>query len=107
MLKGNQGTVHEEVKLFFTWAQQRQFAEIPHSCYRTVDGEHGRIEERRYWLSSEIEWVVKATAWPGLRSIGMVEVHRTLGEETAVERRYYLTSLAGTAEQFAQAARGH
>jgi len=55
-LKGNHGTLPEEVKGFFTWAQQHHFAEVPHQVYRTVDGEHGRIEERRYWLVSEIEW---------------------------------------------------
>lgn len=37
----------------------------------------------------------------------MVEAHCTLGEDTTVERRYYLTSLASNAEQFGQAARGH
>src|SRR5712691_12474281 len=54
-LKGNHGTLPEEVKGFFTWAQQH-LAAVPHQVYRTVDGEHGRLEERRYWLVSEIEW---------------------------------------------------
>lgn len=104
-LKGNQGTVHEAVTRFFTWAQQRQFAEVSHQFCRTVDGEHGRIEERRYWLVSEIEWLAWV-AWPGLRSIGMVEAHRTIGEKTTIERRYSLTRLAGNAQQFGQAVRG-
>jgi len=37
----------------------------------------------------------------------MVEAHRTVGETITVERRYYLTSLAGDAQQFAQAVRSH
>ena len=35
----------------------------------------------------------------------MVEAYRTIGEKTTGERRYYLTSLAGDAQQFGQAAR--
>ena len=37
----------------------------------------------------------------------MVEAHRTVGETITVERRYYLTGLAGDAQQFARAVRSH
>ena len=47
-LKGNQGTLHEEVDGFFRWAHRRQFAEVPHSTYETLEQQHGRLEERRY-----------------------------------------------------------
>src|SRR5437867_1187263 len=104
-LKSNQGLRHDEVALFFCWAQQRQFAKVPHAFHRTVDGEHGRIEERRYWLVSEMGWLAEAANWLGLRSVGMVEAHRTVGEATTVERRYYLRSLAGDTRQFGQAVR--
>jgi predicted transposase YbfD/YdcC len=55
-LKGNQGVMHHEVELFFTGARQREFWHIPYRFHHTVDGEHGRLEERRYWLVSEIDW---------------------------------------------------
>ena len=106
-LKGNQGTLHEEVDGFFRWAQRRQFADVPHSAYDTVEKDHGRIEERCYWLVSDIAWLLPTAHWPGLRSIGMVEARRTVGDKTTVEQRYYLTSLAGNAQQFGQAVRGH
>jgi predicted transposase YbfD/YdcC len=106
-LKGNQGTLHEEVEGFFRWAQGHQFADVPHSSYHTVEKDHGRIEERCYWLVSDIEWLLPTANWPGLRSIGMVEATRTVGDKTTVEQRYYLTSLAGDAQQFGQAVRGH
>jgi predicted transposase YbfD/YdcC len=106
-LKGNQGVIHNEVELFFTGARQHEFWNIPYRFHHTVDGEHGRIEERRYWLVSELDWVAEARAWTGLRSFGLVEAHRTIGETTTVERRYYLTSLAGDVQQFAHAVRSH
>ena len=37
----------------------------------------------------------------------MVEAERSVGEETTVERRYYLSSLRGKAEQFGDAVRSH
>ena len=106
-LKGNQGVMHDEVELFFAGARQHEFWDIPYRVHHTVDGEHGRIEERRYWLVSEIDWLAETRAWLGLHSFGMVEAQRTVGETTTVERRYYLTSLAGDVQQFAHAVRSH
>ena len=106
-LKGNQGVMHDEVELFFTGARQHEFWNIPYRFHHTVDGEHGRIEERRYWLVSEIGWLAETRAWSGLRSFGLVEARRTTGETTTVERRYYLTSLAEDVQQFAHAVRSH
>lgn len=106
-LKGNQGTVYEEVDGFFRWARAREFAEVAHTSYQTVEKDHGRIEERRYWLVTEIAWLLPTANWPGLRSIGMVEARRTVGEQTTVEQRYYLTSLSDDVHRFGQAVRSH
>ena len=43
----------------------------------------------------------------GLRSIGLGEAERTVGEMTTWERRYYSSSLAGDAPQFGAVVRGH
>ncbi len=45
--------------------------------------------------------------WSGLRSIAMVEAERWVGEELSRERRYYLSSLSGDAQELSQAIRGH
>jgi predicted transposase YbfD/YdcC len=106
-LKANHGFLYDEVQRFFRWARQRQFAEVSHQYYHTVDGEHGRIEERHYWLVSELGWLAEKQEWAGLRSIGLVERQRTVDGVTTVEERYYLTSLAGDGEQFGHAVRTH
>lgn len=56
-LKANHGFLYDEVQRFFRWAHQRQFAEVAHQSYHTVDSEHGRLAERRYWLVSELGWL--------------------------------------------------
>jgi predicted transposase YbfD/YdcC len=106
-LKANHGFLYDEVQRFFRWAQRHQFADVPHRYYHTVDGEHGRIEERRYWLVSELDWLAEQKQWVGLRSIGMVERQRTVAGKTTVEEHYYLTSLEGDGQQFGQAVRTH
>src|SRR5262245_20907463 len=104
-LKANHGFLYDEVQRFFGWAQQRQFSDVPHAYHSTVDGDHGRIEERRYWLVSDLAWLTEKKDWAGLRSLGMVERQRTVDGTTTVEQRYYLTSLVGDGQQFGEAVR--
>ena len=78
------------------------------SAYVAQTGQgHGRVETRCAWISDVGEADLPAAAWPGLRSIGMVEASRTLAGETTVEQRFYLTSLPPDAPHFAQAVRNH
>jgi hypothetical protein len=70
-----------------------------------VDGEYGRIEERCYWLVSELGWLAEKKEWAGLRSLGLGEHKRTVDGATTVEEHYCLTSPAGDAEQFGHAER--
>ncbi len=106
-LKANHGRLYEEVQRFFSWAQWCQFAEVPHEYYHTLEEKHGRVEERRYWLVSDLSGFHEIQDWVGLQSLGMVERQRTVGEKTTVEVHYYLTSLAGRGPQFGEAVRTH
>jgi len=109
-LKGNQGRLHAEVEESFTLAEREGFQGIGHDRHETVNGGHGRIERRRYWTiwdPEHIAYLDPGGEWAGLRSIGMVEAERRVGEKVTCERRYYLSSLAGEAQAFAAAVRGH
>jgi predicted transposase YbfD/YdcC len=106
-LKANHGRLYEEVQRFFARAQQRQFVDVPHQYYHTLDGQHGRVEERRYWVVSALSGFSETQDWLGLQSLGMVERQRTWAGKTTVEVHYYLTSLAGSGQQFGEAVRTH
>jgi len=107
-LKGNQGLLHDEVKLFMDEAVEHDFAHMRHDFYETVDGDHGRIEHRKVWCTGDADWFKDKDRWPGLRSFVMVESRRTLGEKTTCERRYFISSLDGThAKHAAHAIRSH
>ena len=75
--------------------------------YETVEKDHGRIETRRYWQTEDIQWFADKKLWAGLKSVGMVESIREIGDDVSTERRLYMTSLDVNAKRFAQAVRRH
>ena len=107
-LKGNQGTLHEDVALFFD-EQQGGLAGHQVTVHQTCEKDHGRLETRRVVATEQIAWLQDNHAWPGLRSIAKVESRRELLAEGQVEEetRYYLSSLPGEAGQIGAAVRSH
>jgi predicted transposase YbfD/YdcC len=117
-LKGNQETVHAEVKSFLDATLAEQQAPRPKGAklsqaaatlasVETVEKDHGRLEIRRYYQSDCLDWFADRAQWEGLQSVGMVESLREVGGKTTVERRYYLVSLPLGVETFARAVRSH
>jgi predicted transposase YbfD/YdcC len=107
-LKGNQGNIYQDVQQLFDWASKTNFENIPHEAYQTINKGHGRIEIRRYWLLESVEHLVDSHLWSGLKRVGLIESERKiLGKPPTFERRYYLLSLDGGVERFAQASRSH
>jgi predicted transposase YbfD/YdcC len=109
-LKGNQGTLHQEVQDSFQQARSTQFAAVAHDYAETVNKGHGRIELRRFWVMTDPEvmhWLQSHHQWPGLVAIGMVEAERRIGTERTAEARHYLLSRQLSAVQFGEAVRSH
>ena len=106
-LKKNHSTLYDDVTLFLDDARASEFAELDHAFHQTVDGEHGRIETRQYWITSDIEWLGAKTSWANLHSLGLVESRREIGETVEIERRYYLVSLPADGVRFGDAVRRH
>lgn len=106
-LKDNQPTIHQEVELFFESARAEAFRDTPCDQAQSIDGDHGRIEVRRVFASSDIDWMADKSQWKNLQSVVMVESERTIGDDTSVEHRYYLTSHTANAALLAELIRGH
>ena len=107
-LKGKQGTVHKDIKDYLEWAERMGFTEIKYDYCATLEKDHGRIEERRGWVTEEITWLEQKRAWKNLKSVIMVEAMReVMGKEKTIERRYFISSLEANAEQSLKAVRGH
>ncbi|MCA1624075.1 MAG: ISAs1 family transposase [Acidobacteria bacterium] len=107
-LKGNQGTLHQEVKDFLDWAERISFQAIAFDYCETLEKGHGRIESRRCWITEEISWLEQKADWANLKSVIMVEAEREIiGGAKTSERRYFISSLEADAEQALRAVRGH
>lgn len=104
-LKGNQTYLHEDVREMFEDARKRSF-EVEHDYFETSERGHGREEIRRCWTLPATP-DLDEHVWPGLASVILVEGERTVGGQTSMEQRYFLTSLAGNARQALAAVRAH
>ena len=106
-LKGNQGTLHDDVKLLAVEQKTNGFKDVTISRHETVDGDHGRIETRSYTVLHNIEWLQKRHDWPGLKGVVMVESQREIEGKFSKETRFYITSLTLLANTIGPMIRDH
>lgn len=66
-LKGNQGTLKDDVEQFFHHAQSCSFDGIDFDYHKTLDKDHSRLEMRECWCVSDLEWLDKRQNWAGLK----------------------------------------
>jgi predicted transposase YbfD/YdcC len=105
-LKGNQGSLREDVELFVTEQTAKGFADTEISQNTMIDGDHGRIETRTTTVVHDVEWLQKRHAWPGLKAVVIVESSREISGKTE-ETRFYITSLVMAAALLGPIVRSH
>ena len=104
-LKGNQSTMHDEIRAFMQDpAFRRKFKKAT-----TVDKGHGRVETRTCWQTDGIGWFEDRDKWAGLRSVCMVEsvVYDMATKETTRETRFFISSLPVDPKRALEAIRAH
>jgi predicted transposase YbfD/YdcC len=106
-LKGNQGTLREDVELFAKEQKSGGFADATISVDQTVDADHGRIETRRVTVVHDVAWLQERHKWPGLKGVVIVDSHRQIGPESQHETRYYVTSSNLRADRLGAVVRDH
>ncbi len=98
-LKGNQGTLREDVELFAAEQKANDFKDTTITHHQTVDGDHGRIETRDITVIHDVGWLQGRHDWPALASIVMVQSTRVIpgptrdADKIEHETRFYITSL--------------
>lgn len=101
-LKGNQGTLHGDIRLFLEDPGRPDEA-----THTTVDADHGRIETRTGEVCTDIGWLRDQHQWPGLAAIGKMARTRESQGKTTTETSYYLLSTPLSAARFTEVARAH
>jgi predicted transposase YbfD/YdcC len=112
-LKGNQGTLREDVELFASEQKANGFKDTKVSRHETVDGDHGRIETRTITAIHDVAWLQERHDWPGLSGVVMIESTREIPgsspgtDKIERETRFYITSLVLLAHQLGPVIRSH
>ena len=105
-LKGNQGTLHQDVREFFADPVLLKDC-ISHSH---IDAGHGRIEERLCHVCGDIDWLKQRhPEWKGLATIAAVTSTRIFKKtgDASTETRYYISSLPPDPAALLMAIRSH
>jgi predicted transposase YbfD/YdcC len=104
-LKGNQGTLHEDIKLYFS---DQELLKKNAKYYNDYDKAHGRIEHRKCSVVSDVDWLKKGHAeWKSIKSIILIESTREIKGKVSTEIRYYISSLTQTPEKTLSSIRSH
>ena len=99
-VKQNQGTLYNEVGSLF--AHQK----VSHHNV-TIEGDHGRIEQRNCSVIHNLRMIGEKDKWVGLKSVIKVEATRELPSGIQTETRYYISSVLQDAMFFNNAIRSH
>lgn len=107
-LKGNQGEFHQDVSLYLDDCIDKP-SNKTFDYHQSVDGDHGRVETRKAWLVTEIDWLLQRhPKWAAVKGIAVVESEQIIGDKSATERRYYITSHSDKDAKFiGEAIRSH
>ena len=106
-VKGNQGTLEEDICLYFKDEQVLKGIKKKGGYKKTSEKVHGQIEKREYYQTEDIGWLGQRKQWKGLKSIGMERKSIQKGETEKEEYRYYISSLEENIELMSRAVRGH
>src|SRR6266481_3469111 len=106
-LKGNQGSLREDVELFVAEQKATGFKDTKISRDETVDGDHGRIETRTTTVIHDVAWLQERHDWPGLKAVVIVDSTREIGDKIERETRFYITSLVLLANLLGPVIRSH
>lgn len=101
-VKNNQQRLHHDIALFF-----QDPANGPFDSFQTIDGEHGRIETRRYYATDAIDWLEGKHLWAGIKTVCMAVRERDVNGKTSTQNAYFISSLQNHAPTIAKAIREH
>ncbi|HJR01643.1 MAG TPA: ISAs1 family transposase [Methylomirabilota bacterium] len=107
-VKANQSHLQGEIERFFQDAPPESL-----EVFVDVDKGHGRIEDRRVFVSKDVEWLVGDRRFPGehrfpaIAAVAKVETRTELADRCRRETRLFITSRPLSAQDLAAAVRSH
>lgn len=105
-VKDNQPILAEAMRDFFALFKAAP-DKTPHTMAQTVEKDHGRLETRRCYAFNQLACLHRPEQWPDLKSFAVIESQRCINGKTAVEQRFYLSSVVPDADRLVRAIRAH
>jgi predicted transposase YbfD/YdcC len=109
-VKENQGHLYEDISVLFAVDQAQNFKYASLEYAKTTNKDHGRIEVRECWSTSNPEYlnlIRGRQAWMGLQSITMIMGTRIIDGKQTKRVRFYISSLPSNAERLLHIVRKH
>lgn len=94
-VKANHGNLLEAMEYTFNTAIQSEFSNmVYYTAEDEVNNNHGRIESRKCVVLPLMYLMMMKLKWRGLQSLVLIISERITPEETTIEYRYYISSIA-------------
>lgn len=109
-VKRNQGKLYEDIVDLFAGFEECDFHEVEYDYTETVNKDHGRLEIRRCWVVTHPDYLAylrRHHVWPQLKSLVRIVAERRLNGTVVVKTRYFISSLAPSAQRLLQLCRDH
>ena len=107
IVKKNQRGLYAKLLDQFLDDAERDYSTPGMKRCRTVEKSHGRKERREYHFLAAPRDDEVLGCWPGIRSIGMVDRQREVGDQTQHETIFIISSHLPKAKMLSQYIRGH
>jgi len=105
-VKDNQKDLRKQIKSQFE-SYNNLHGNLEVITKKTTEKDHGRIEEREYFLTYNTSAIKDKEKWKTVKAIGYERVLRTIGEETTMTDNYYIVDYEITLDKFIESNRDH
>jgi len=107
-VKDNQPKLYEAIRQFFAQHLEDNLSDLEYRHHETRDEQHGRIDERAYYLAKVPPDFAVGKQWPHVKAIGYaVRLCEHSDGRQSHDVRYYILSRYVSGRRFAEAVRSH
>ncbi len=92
---------------YFSKPKALDLRALPTAIAQSIDKGHGRIEIRRCWTLSKLDYLIQRPLWQGLQTVVMVQSERRYNGHVKTENRFFISSLPSQAALLMKAVRTH
>jgi predicted transposase YbfD/YdcC len=103
-VKKNQRSLREDIKAFF---DENATSDATDFFDTEMEKKHGREEYREYYVSYCTDCISDKKKWDTIKAIGMVVVHKWIGDKQEVTEHFYMMDTEMNVEMFVRTTRSH